>query len=384
MDEVKRFIDGGGPATDQVLGQWRDVGTRGPLDGLIQATIDGQDLGEDDAAAAMAVLMQGQADELATAAFLAALGAKGITLDELAAMARSMRQFASCIDPDVSGYAGALTDTCGTGGDFRQTFNISTAAAFVLSAADVPVAKHGNRSITSSCGSADVLEALGGVVDLEPAAVQRCIETVGIGFLFAPRFHSSMRHVAGARALLAGHGLRSVFNLLGPLTNPAGTRAQLVGVFDEQLTDMFAEALGRLGCNHALCVHGTYGGVGSGYDELSIEGTTRVSELGGDGSVRTYDVDISLLGLLQPARERLSGGRNPAEGAAILRDVLAARGNHASRAMVILNAGAAIYTGHPAVSSIKDGVALASDILGSGAALEKLDAFIAATQELDT
>jgi len=289
MGDTKRFVHGGGPATDQAIDEWRDSAVTGPLDSFIETMVAGKDLSAEDTETAMSVLMQGESDELGMAAFLAALGAKGITLDEMVAMAGSMRRFAARIEPDVTGFTGLLTDTCGTGGDFRETFNISTATAFVLAAADVPVAKHGNRSVTSPCGSADVLEALGAVVDLPPPAVKECIETIGIGFLFAPKFHSSMRHVAGARAMLAGRGLRSAFNLLGPLTNPAGARAQLLGVFDGRLTEMFAEALGRLGCEHALCVYGTYGQTGSGYDEFSIESTTRVSELGPDGSVRTYD-----------------------------------------------------------------------------------------------
>ena len=336
----------------------------------------GQDLSPDDAAYAIEVLMNGLADELSMAAFLAALGTKGITLDELVAMARSMREFAARIEPDTKRFIGTLTDTCGTGGDFRDTFNISTASAFVLAAADVPVAKHGNRSVTSRCGSADVLEALGAVIDLEPAAVRQCIETVGIGFLFAPRFHSSMRHVVGVRKLLAGRGLRSAFNLLGPLTNPAGAKAQLLGVFDVQLADMFAEALGRLGCDRALCVHG------SGYDELSIEGPTRVAELDANGSVRTYDVDLESVGLERPDDVSLTGGRDPVEGAAILTAVLERASADARPTAALLNAGAAIYTGHPDVTSIREGITRARDIINSGAARMKLDEFIAATQKL--
>ena len=326
--------------------------------------------------------MNGKADELSVAAFLAALGAKGVTLDELVAMAGSMRRFASRIEPDVTRFAGILTDTCGTGGDFRETFNISTASAFVLAAAGVPVAKHGNRSVTSSCGSADVLEALGAVVDLEPPAVRECIETVGIGFLFAPRFHSSMRYVAGARALLARHGLRSVFNLLGPLANPAAARAQLVGVFDAELTDMYAAALGRLGCEHVLCVHGMCAQSGSGYDEFSIEGATRVSELDAEGSVRTYDVDLESLGIPLPEDVSIDGGHEPAGGASILSEVLAGGGNEARTTIVALNAGAAIYAGHPQVASIKEGVMRANDIIFNGTGRAKLDEFVAATQQL--
>jgi len=377
MTEPKRFIYGGGPAADELLEEWRNSGVDSPLAELIELMAGGHDLSPDDTARAMEVLMNGLADELSMAVFLAALGTKGITLDELVAMARSMREFAARIEPDTTRFIGTLADTCGTGGDFRETFNISTASAFVLAAADVPVAKHGNRSVTSRCGSADVLEALGAVIDLEPPAVRQCIETVGIGFLFAPRFHSSMRHVAGARKLLAGRGLRSAFNLLGPLTNPAGAKAQLLGVFDMHLADMFAEALGRLGCDHALCVYG------SGYDELSIEGTTRVVELDANGSVRTYDVDLESVELERPADVSLAGGRDAVEGAAILTAVLDGASSDARRTAALLNAGAAIYIGHPDVTSIREGITRARDIIGSGAARMKLDEFIAATQELE-
>jgi len=382
MDERKRFIHGGGPEAEKLLEQWRGSADGSPLAGLIDAMADGQDLGAEDVTSAMDVLMNGEADEPTMAAFLAALGAKGITLHELVAMAGSMRRYASSIEPDVSRFAGMLTDTCGTGGDFRETFNISTASAFVLAAAGVPVAKHGNRSVTSSCGSADALEALGARVDLEPPAVRECIETVGIGFLFAPRFHSSMRHVAGARAMLARHGLRSAFNLLGPLTNPAGTRAHLIGVFDAELTDMFAAALGRLGCEHTLCVHGTCAEGEAGYDEMSIEGTTRVSELDAEGSVRTYEVDLESLGIPQPADVSIAGGRDPAEGASILSEVLAGGGSEARTTMVVLNAGAAIYAGHPEVASIEEGAVRAKDLVLNGAARDKLDEFVAATRRI--
>jgi len=382
MDERKRFIHGGGPAADKLLELWRGSGAGCPLEGLIDAMVGGQDLSAEDTTRAMDVLMNGQADELSMAAFLAALGAKGITLDELVAMVSSMRRFASRIEPDVTRFAGTLTDTCGTGGDFRETFNISTAAAFVLAAAGVPVAKHGSRSVTSPCGSSEVVDALGAVADLEPPAVTECIETVGIGFLFAPRFHSSMRHVAGARALLARHGLRSAFNMHGPLTNPAGTRAQLVGVFDAELTDMFAVALGRLGCDRALCVHGMSADGSAGYDEMSIEGTTRVSELDAEGSVRTYEVDLESLDVERPADISIAGSHDPAEAASILSEVLAGGGNEACTTAVVLNAGAAIYVGHPEVASIREGIVRAKDIVRSGAARDKLDEFIAATQRM--
>jgi len=382
MDEQKRFIHGGGPAAEKLLELWRSSGGGGPLADFIEAMVGGQDIGAEDATGAMDVLMNGEADELSMAAFLAALGAKGITLDELVAMAGSMRRFALRIEPDVTRFAGTLTDTCGTGGDRRGTFNISTAAAFVLAGAGVPVAKHGSRSVTSPCGSAEVLDALGAVVDLEPPAVKECIETVGIGFLFAPRFHSSMRHVAGARALLARHGLRSAFNMHGPLTNPAGTRAHLIGVFDAELTDMFAVALGRLGCDHALCVHGMSADGSAGYDEMSIEEATRVSELDAEGSVRTYNVDLESLGVERPADISIAGSHDPAEAALILSEVLAGRSNEARSTIVILNAGAAIYAGHPDVASIREGVVRAKDVVRSGAARDKLDEFIAETQRL--
>jgi len=317
------------------------------------------------------------------AAFLAALGAKGVTTSELVVMAKSMRRYASRIEPDTSGFDGLLTDTCGTGGDVSGTFNVSTAAAFVVAAAGIPVAKHGNRSVTSSCGSADVLESLGAEIDLAPDAVRECIETVGIGFLFARRFHSSMRHVAGARAMLAERGLKSVFNLLGPLTNPASAQAQLLGVFDPSLTEMFGAVLAELGCLRALCVYGSDRDGTVRYDEISIDGPTRVTELNdGEKSLKTYEINPTDLGIEIPDDICLAGGNTPDEGAAILRDVLAGRRHDACRSVVLANAGAAIYAGIPETVSISDGSVRAAEIIDCGAALDKLDSFISTTRRL--
>jgi anthranilate phosphoribosyltransferase len=384
MTKESRFVHGGGAETGVVIDEWKNEGGGGPLAPHIFKMIEGRDLDADETTAAMNVLMNGEAADTGIASFLAALGEKGITPCELVSMARSMRQYASSIDPDTSGFKGLLADTCGTGGDRSGTLNVSTAAAFVVAAADIPVAKHGNRSVTSSCGSADVLEVLGAVIDLPPDAVKKCIETVGIGFLFARRFHSSMRHVAGARAKLAAHGLRSAFNLLGPLTNPAGAKAQLLGVFDPCLTVMFASALGELGCKRALCVHGFDAEGAAQYDEISIAGPTLVAELDGSGAIRTYEITPSTMGLDVPADTSINGGENADEAAAILREVLAGERRDACRSIVVANAGAAIYAGLPEMPSLRDSAARAAELIDNGAALEKLDAFVAATQSMES
>src|SRR5690606_27890814 len=243
----------------------------------IRKAVEGVHLTEDEAAAAMEAIMEGEATPAQIAAFITALRIKGETVDEIAGCAREMRETAAKITPRRT----PLVDTCGTGGDGANTFNISTAAAFVAAAAGAAVAKHGNRSVSSRCGSADVLEALGVRIDLTPDAVRECIDQVGIGFLFAPLFHSSMRHAVGPRKEI---GIRSVFNVLGPLTNPASAQVQVVGVYDAALTEPLARVLGRLSVREAYVVHGQ-----PRLDEISISGETQVSHLK-DGEVHTFRI----------------------------------------------------------------------------------------------
>jgi len=287
-------------------------------------------------------------------------------VDEITGFAQTMRAAAVSIRPKAQ----PLIDTCGTGGDMSGTFNISTAAAFVVCAAGLAVAKHGNRSVSSKSGSADVLEALGVRIDLPPEAVRRCIDEVGIGFMFAPRFHMAMKHAAGPRREL---GMRTVFNILGPLTNPAGASRQLLGVFSEKLTRLMAEVLLKLGTKRAMVVHGA-----DGLDEITISGKTKVSEIMADGSIRDYTVSPEQFGIKRAPIEAIQGGGSE-ENADIIKAVLRGEKSPAGD-IVAVNAGAAIYLcdGAP---TLEDGVAQAQRILAHGGALRKLEAFAAYTQE---
>ncbi|KKK85383.1 hypothetical protein LCGC14_2773850, partial [marine sediment metagenome] len=281
---------------------------------MIREAIDavvshGRSLSEDEAADVMRDIMSGEATPAQIGAFLVALRAKGETVDEITGMARVMREHALAVP--TAGLSG-LVDTCGTGGDASGTFNVSTAAAFVVAGAGGRVAKHGNRAMTSACGSADVLEALGAKIDLNPEQVAQCIRDVGIGFMFAQTFHPAMKHVAGPRREI---GIRTVFNILGPLTNPAGAAHQLLGVARPELAPLLAEALGRLGVRHALVVHG-HGGL----DELSLSGPSTVHELR-DGALREYNISPKEVGLAEATNEAVRGG-SPEENAAALRAVL--------------------------------------------------------------
>ena len=322
----------------------------------------GRSLSEDEAAAVMRDIMSGEATPAQVGAFLVALRLKGETVDEVVGMARVMREHALKVP-----MAEALVDTCGTGGDASGTFNVSTAAAFVVAAAGARVAKHGNRAMTSACGSADVLEALGAKIDLGPEQVARCLREVGFGFMFAQAFHPAMKHVAGPRREI---GVRTVFNVLGPLTNPAGAAHQLLGVARAELAPLLAEALGRLGARHALVVHG-HGGL----DELSLSGPSSVHELR-DGALREYAVSPEDVGLSPAPNEALRGG-GPEENAAALRGVLDGKAGPL-RDITLLNAAAALVAADLA-GDLKDGVARAARAIDSGAAREKLDAFVALT-----
>lgn len=319
-----------------------------------------QDLSASEAEQAMEIIMSGQASDAQIGGYLVALRMKGETPAEITGSARAMRTHAFRVPYQASG---ALLDTAGTGGDGAHTFNISTASAFVIAGAGRKVAKHGNRAASSRCGSADVLGALGANLDLTPEQVAQCIETVGIGFIFAPRFHPAMKYAIGPRREL---GQRTIFNLLGPLTNPAGATHQLIGVYDPALTHLLAEVLGSLGGKAAFVVHG-YGGL----DELTTRGPNRVSHLK-DGMVSSYEFDASDLGL-RPAGERDLLGGDPAENAAILRALLAGQDSSARVDVVLLNSAAALATEHgDFVAALRE----ARYSLESGAALARLDAFI--------
>jgi anthranilate phosphoribosyltransferase len=331
---------------------------------ILNKVLNGQDLDRNEAAEAMRLLMSGQLKPTQIAAFLIAMRMKGETIDEIVAFARVMREFALPVRPKISEI---VVDVCGTGGDAIKTFNISTAAMFVAAGAGVRIAKHGNRSVSSKSGSADVLEALGAVIDLPPSAVERCIETVGIGFMFAPRYHPAMKYATPVRREL---GVRTVFNILGPLTNPANAGAQLMGVFDGALTEKLAHVLRQLGCVRAMVVHGL-----DGLDELSTIGKTKVSELR-DGRVSTRVIEPQELGLEPAAPSDIAGG-DSAENARVIVQIL--RGERGPRRdIVLLNAAAAIYVSG-LVDDLEEGLELARKSIDSGLAYRKLREFIQAT-----
>ncbi len=330
---------------------------------ILQKLIERRDLSRSETAETFDTIMSGAATPAQIGAFLAALRAKGETIDEIAGGAESMRRNAVFIDAGGLG----VVDTCGTGGDGQDTFNISTLAAFVTAGAGVPVAKHGNRAVTSQCGSADVLAALGVNLDVAPETVEECIRDAGIGFLFAPKLHPAMKHAMGPRREL---GVRTIFNMLGPLTNPAGAKGQLLGVFAAELTEPFAQVLKLLGSRRAFVVHGH-----DGMDEITVTTTTRVSELC-DGRVRTYELDArDFIGDYAPA-DALKGG-GPSVNAAIAREVLeGAKGPR--RDVVCLNAAAAIVAGGRA-DELADGWRLAQESIDSGAARRALQGLIDGT-----
>src|SRR5690606_11583818 len=303
----------GWPVTDDNLPEERAAREEVamPLRAYIAQVINGEDLSLEEAEAAMNVIMGGQATPAQIGSYLTALRMKGETVDEIAGSARSMRAHVIGVDPGISN-GEMLVDTCGTGGDGKHTFNISTTAAFVIAGAGLKVAKHGNRAASSKSGSADVLMALGGNLDLQPEQVAECVNEVGIGFLYAVNHHPAMRYAIGPRREI---GQRTIFNILGPLTNPAGATHQLVGVYDPQLTERMARVLGELGSSGAYVVHGA-----SGLDELSVTGVNSVSYLC-EGEVTTFELDPEALGLQKAVVEELAGGL-PEENAAITRSIL--------------------------------------------------------------
>lgn len=322
-----------------------------------------------DAEGVMQQIMQGQATEAQIGAYLMGLRMKGETQDEITGSALAMRANADKVPTRYSGFE--LLDTCGTGGDKSGTFNISTTVAFVAAGAGVPVAKHGNRASTSLCGSADVLAELGVNLDLTPEQVGQCIDEVGIGFLFAARLHPAMKHAIGPRRQMA---VRTIFNILGPLTNPAGARCQLLGVFTPDLTELLAGVLGELGARSAIVVSG-YGGL----DELTTTGPNHVSHYS-DGTLRSYELDPLKLGFSGASITELLGGDAPAN-AAILRGVLSGELRDARRDVVLLNAGAALLAAGR-VDDLGAGLELAAQVIDNGAALAKLEALIQYSQEL--
>jgi anthranilate phosphoribosyltransferase len=328
----------------------------------------GEDLTRAEAEAAMEQILSGCLNDEQIAGFLSALRVKGETVDELVGFATAMRRHAAPVFQGGRRDGDILVDTCGTGGDASGTFNVSTAAAFVVAGAGVRVAKHGNRSISSRCGSADVLEALGADLALSPERVGEAIQAVGIGFLFAPAMHSAMKYAMAARRQLGGH---TVFNLLGPLTNPAGASAQVVGVFDPSFTELLAEALGELGVRRAFVVHGA-----EGLDEISLAGETHVAELR-DGAVRSYTVVPEDFGLRRAPLEAIAGGDASHNAEIILRVLEGEFGPH--REVVQANAAAALVAADRATDFL-DGVRLAAESLDSGAARAKLDQLIAFTK----
>lgn len=333
-------------------------------DAIAKATAH-TNLTADEAASAMDLMMTGGATDAQIGALLTALSMKGESIAEIAACAGVLREHAASIRPQVNG---TLVDTCGTGGDMRGTFNISTAAAFVAAGAGVPVVKHGNRSVSSRCGSADLLERVGVSLTIPPERTCRIIEEIGIGFLYAPLHHPAMKMVAGPRREI---GTRSIFNILGPLANPAGAQAQLVGVYRPELTGTIAEVLNTLGTERAMVVHG------DGLDEITTTGVTRISELK-HGTTEHYEIRCCDFGIDEAKPAALRGG-DAAQNAAILMDVL--RGSEGpARDIVLMNAGAAICIGGEA-HSLEAGIRRAEYAIDSGRALGKLASLIAMTGE---
>jgi anthranilate phosphoribosyltransferase len=335
----------------------------------LQRLLDGRDLEREETREVMGEIMRGEATPAQIGGFLVALRAKGETPDEIAGCAEAMRRHVLPVRPRRDD----LVDTAGTGGDSARTINISTAAALVAAAAGAAVAKHGNRAVSSACGSADVLEALGLQLEQEPDRIARSIDELGFGFLFAPSHHPAMRHAAAVRKELA---TRTVFNVLGPLTNPAGARAQVVGVYSPQLVRTIAEVLARLGARRAYVVHGA-----GGIDELSPVGPNLVCEVV-DGSVQERELDPEAeLGIPRCSVEELRGG-TPEENAAAIRGVLAG-GNGGRRNAILLNAAGAIAAGGHA-ADLREGFELAREAVDSGAAAGRLERVIAFSRETVT
>jgi anthranilate phosphoribosyltransferase len=343
----------------------------------VRALVERRDLTRIEAAAAMEAIMSGAATNAQIAAFLTALRMKGETVEELIGFAQVMRQKAVKVRTRAGDLVAAtgtdremLIDTCGTGGDASGTFNVSTATAFVVAGAGLKVAKHGNRSVSSLCGSADVVETLGIDIELTPAQVARCVDEAGIGFLYAPLLHTAMKHVMAARREM---GIRTVFNMLGPLTNPAGANAQVIGVYSGTLTEPLARVLAELGTIRAFVVHGA-----DGLDEISNTGESRISEVH-EGVVRNSGVRPEDFGMPRASIHALQGGDRQ-ENAQIIRQVLGGEPGP-RRDIVLMNAAAALVVGGKA-RNLKDGVGLAAQSIDSGAAARKLAQLVELSQRL--
>ncbi|RLB05722.1 MAG: anthranilate phosphoribosyltransferase [Deltaproteobacteria bacterium] len=342
--------------------------------------VNRQDLTEEEMVATMTEIMEGKATQAQNGAFITALRMKGETVEEITGAARVMREKALKIGSgnglvsldrdDINIDQETIVDTCGTGGDGTNTFNISTTTAFVVAGAGLKVAKHGNRSVSSCCGSADVLEELGINLNITPSDVEKCLDEIGIGFLFAPLLHGAMKYAIGPRKEI---GLRTIFNILGPLTNPAGANVQVLGVYEPELTRTLAEVLNRLGSKSAFVVHGV-----DCIDEISITGETLVSELR-DGEVKDYRIHPKDFGLQCSSIDSIRGG-NATDNAQIVRSVLNGE-NGPRRDVVLLNASAALVAAAMA-TDFKEGIDLAQESIDSGNALKKLDHLIEMTRSL--
>lgn len=328
--------------------------------------VDGRSLSEEEASEVMEEIMQGQATPAQFGAFATALRIKGETVAEITGLAKVMR--GKVVPVKTSG---PVVDTCGTGGDGAGTFNISTAAAFVAAAGGLRVAKHGNRAMSSCCGSADVLEALGVKIDMNAECAARCLEEVGICFMFAPLYHPAMKHAALPRREI---GIRTIFNILGPLTNPANACAQVMGVTSEPLAEKIILVIKELGCRHALIVTGE-----DGLDEITVTGHSKIFEIK-DANIRSYYVNPEDFGLPLANIKRLAGG-TAEENAAMIRGVLYGADNGAKRNAVLLNAAAAFVAGD-AVEGIADGIKMAADIIDNGSAMSKMEDFIQFSQSI--
>ncbi len=335
------------------------------LKDAIALLISGRSLSIEQAEQAMEEIMSGTATPSQIAAFVTALRIKGETADEIVGLAKTMRAKALKVNISES-----IVDTCGTGGDNSGTFNISTAAAFVAAAAGLKIAKHGNRAASSQCGSADVLETLGVKIDLNAEQVQQCLQQIGICFMFAQAFHPALKHAAATRREI---GIRTVFNILGPLTNPAGARAQVIGVADEALLERMALVLQNLGCAHALVVHGE-----DGLDEITISAETFVCELK-DAYINSYSVRPEDFGITRASPDTLKGG-SARENAELMRSVLSGA-TGPQRDVVLMNASAILMAGDK-IKTLRQGVALAKEAIDSGRALAKLEQLIQFSQSL--
>jgi anthranilate phosphoribosyltransferase len=337
----------------------------------IQKVVDGKDLSEEEMEAAMDVIMSGQATPAQIGAFITALRLKGETIDEITGAARVMRRKATQIGmndsmvaldrDDINLDLETIVDTCGTGGDGTNTFNVSTTTAFVVAGCGLRVAKHGNRSVSSLCGSADVIESLGVNLDVVPQVVEACLSQVGIGFLYAPALHGAMKYAIGPRKEI---GIRSIFNILGPLTNPAGANVQVLGVYDKQLTQVLAEVLKKLGSRGAFVVHGE-----DSLDEISITGPTVVSELKND-RVTTYTIEPEDFGLPRATLAEIKGG-DAQENARIVLSVL--QGESGARRNIVLLNGAAALMAAGRAADFGEGISQAAEAIDSGQAMDKLE-----------